>query len=153
MLTFVDKLLDPEMVNVINKGIEGVHYEVEGDYTVTIDADKDAQEVKPYRDTFPQRGDLYNMEKKPKGTELFNKNKQIVYENENYIVPNPALTLKSTTYNERGGELEQIITDAQTKFIMGQIDEAGWKAEVERWRKSGGDQMAAEYKESYENQE
>ena len=61
------------MVNVINKGIEGVHYKVEGDYTVTIDADKDAQEVKPYRDTFPQRGDLYNMEKKPKGTELFNK--------------------------------------------------------------------------------
>jgi putative aldouronate transport system substrate-binding protein len=153
VLTFVDKLLDPEMVNVINKGIEGVHYEVEGDYTVTIDADKDAQEVKPYRDTFPQRGDLYNMEKKPKGTELFNKNKQIVYENENYIVPNPALTLKSNTYNERGGELEQIITDAQTKFIMGQIDEAGWKAEVERWRKSGGDQMAAEYKESYKNQE
>jgi putative aldouronate transport system substrate-binding protein len=76
-----------------------------------------------------------------------------VYENENYIVANPALTLKSTTYNERGGELEQIITDAQTKFIMGQVDEAGWKAEVERWRKSGGDQMAAEYKESYENQE
>lgn len=152
VLTFVDKLLDPEMVNVINKGIEGVHYKVEGDYTVTIDADKDAQEVKPYRDTFPQRGDLYNMEKKPKGTELFNKNKQIVYENENYIVPNPAITLKSTTYNERGGELEQIITDAQTKFIMGQIDEAGWKAEVEKWRKSGGDQMAAEYKESNTNQ-
>ncbi|RRJ65726.1 extracellular solute-binding protein [Paenibacillus oralis] len=149
VLTFVDKLLDPEMVNLINKGIEGVHYKVEGDYTVTIDADKDVQEVKPYRDTLPQRGDLYNMEKKPKGTALFDLNKKIVYENENYIVPNPALTLKSETYNERGGELEQIITDAQTKFIMGQIDEAGWQAAVKRWRESGGDQIAKEYKESY----
>lgn len=149
VLTFVDKLLDPEMVNLINKGIEGVHYKVEGDYTVTIDADKDVQEVKPYRDTLPQRGELYNMEKKNKGTELFALNKQIVYENEKYIVPNPALTLNSATFNERGGELEQIITDAQTKFIMGQIDEAGWRAEVKKWRESGGDQIAAEYKESY----
>ncbi|AWB44645.1 ABC transporter substrate-binding protein [Paenibacillus sp. CAA11] len=152
VLTFVDKLLDPEMVNLINKGIEGVHYKVEGDYTVTLDVDKDVQEVKPYRDSLPQRGELYNMEKKAKGTELFNLNKKIVYENEKYIVPNPALTLKSNTYNERGGELEQIITDAQTKFIMGQIDEAGWKAEVEKWKKSGGDQMEAEYKESSQHQ-
>ncbi|MBD2867087.1 extracellular solute-binding protein [Paenibacillus arenilitoris] len=151
VLAFVDKLLEPEMVNLINKGVEGVHYKVEGDFTVTIDAEKDAQEVKPYRDSLPQRGELYNMEKKAKGTELFNKNKQIVYNNENFIVANPALTLNSATYNERGGELEQIITDAQTKFIMGQIDEAGWKAEVEKWRKSGGDQMAAEYKASYES--
>lgn len=150
VLTFVDKLFDPEMVNLINKGIEGVHYSVEGDFTVTLDADKDAQEVKPYRDSLPQRGELYNMEKKAKGTELFALNKKIVQENENYIIPNPALTLKSETYNERGGELEQIITDAQTKFIMGHIDEAGWRAEVEKWRKSGGEQIAAEYKQSYE---
>ncbi|MCM3782409.1 extracellular solute-binding protein [Neobacillus mesonae] len=152
VLTFIDKLLDPEMVNLINKGIEGVHYEIDGEYTVTTDADKDVQEVKPYRDSLPQRGELYNMERKAKGTPLHNLNKQIVQDNEKYIVPNPALTLNSTTYNERGGELELIITDAQTKFIMGQIDEAGWKAEVEKWRKSGGDQMAAEYKEAYENQ-
>ncbi|MNJ59272.1 Lipoprotein LipO precursor [compost metagenome] len=106
--------------------------------------------MKPYRDSLPQRGELYNMEKKAKGTELFALNKKIVQENENYIIPNPALTLKSETYNERGGELEQIITDAQTKFIMGHIDEAGWRAEVEKWRKSGGEQIAAEYKQSYE---
>ncbi|MFP4978515.1 extracellular solute-binding protein [Paenibacillus sp. CN-4] len=151
ILTFVDKLLDPEMVNVINKGIEGTHYKVAGEFTEVIDKDKDAQEVKPYRDTFPQRGERYNMEKKAKETELSRRSRQIVFENEQYVVPNPALTLNSDTYYERGGELEQMITDAQTKFIMGQIDEAAWKAEVKKWRETGGDQIAKEYKESYES--
>lgn len=153
VLTFVDQLLEPEMVNLINKGVEGIHYKNEGDYTVMIDEDKDFQEVKPYRDTFPQRGELYNMERPAKVSELHTKNKEIVRANEEFAVPNPALNLKSEMYNERGGELEQIITDAQTKFIMGKIDEAGWKAEIERWRTSGGDQIAKEYKESYANQQ
>lgn len=150
ILTFINQLFEPEMVNLINKGVEGIHYQVEGEHTVIIDRDKDAQEVKPYRDTFPQRGEHYNMERKPKEGELFNKNKQIVYGNEQHIVPNPVLTLRSQTFVERGGELEQLITDAQTKFIMGNIDEAGWRAQVQHWRDSGGDAMAAEYKASYE---
>ncbi|MEF3305198.1 hypothetical protein PV407_18765, partial [Paenibacillus sp. GYB003] len=44
------------------------------------------------------------------------------------IVSNPALTLTSATFSERDQELEQQINDAQTKFIMGKIDEAGYCA-------------------------
>ncbi|MFC0215795.1 extracellular solute-binding protein [Paenibacillus chartarius] len=149
VLTFLDKLLDKEMVNLINKGIEGKHYKVEGDYTIPLDKDADAKEVKPYRDTLIQRGENYNMDKPMKETELFLKNKKIVSENDKYVVNNPALTLISDMYNERGKELEQMITDAETKFIMGKIDEAGWKAEVEKWRKAGGDKMMEEYKAAY----
>ena len=66
-----------------------------------------------------------------------------------YIVPNPALTLESETYAERGKELEVLITDAQTKFIMGKIDESGWKSEINKWREAGGDKMIREYEEAY----
>ncbi|MNP72733.1 Lipoprotein LipO precursor [compost metagenome] len=85
-----------------------------------------------------------------KESDLFIKNNKIVSENDKYAVANPALTLISATYTERGSELEQLITDAETKFIMGKIDEAGWKAEVEKWKKNGGDKMMEEYKASFQ---
>ncbi|WP_249898075.1 extracellular solute-binding protein [Paenibacillus sp. PK3_47] len=149
IMTFFDQLLDKEMVNLINKGIEGTHYSVEGDYTIPLDKDADAKEVKPYRDTLLQRGETYNMDKPMKQTELFVKNNKVVAENEKYAVTNPALTLISNTFTERGSELEQMITDAETKYIMGKIDEAGWNAEVEKWKEAGGSSLMEEYKEAY----
>ncbi|ULL18302.1 extracellular solute-binding protein [Paenibacillus sp. H1-7] len=150
VLAFVDKLMDPQMATLLVKGVEGKHWEDKGDVTVPLDPAADAKEVKPYRDTLPQRGESYNIAKPMKQTDLFRKNGQITKDNEKYIVANPALTLDSATYSERGKELEQMISDAQTKFIMGKIDEAGWKAEVEKWKKAGGDKLAQEYKEAYE---
>ncbi|MFM9331828.1 extracellular solute-binding protein [Paenibacillus mesotrionivorans] len=149
ILSFLDKLLDPPMVNVLVKGVEGRHYRVEGEFTVPLNKDLDYREVKPYRDTFPNRDEQYHMDRPSKDTALARKSKQIGYENEQYAVPNPALTLDSPTYAERGKELELQIADAQTLYIMGKIDEEGWKAEVERWRLAGGNQIAREYKEAY----
>ena len=68
------------------------------------------------------------------------------------MVPNVALTMNSKTYSEKGGELDTLIRDAQTKFIMGKIDEAGWQAEVDKWRKAGGDKMIEEYTAEYAKQ-
>ncbi|MNE18939.1 Lipoprotein LipO precursor [compost metagenome] len=89
------------------------------------------------------------MDKPMKQTELFQKNNKIVSDNEQYVVSNPALTLISNTYTERGSELEQMITDAETKYIMGKIDEAGWNAEIEKWKQAGGSSLMEEYKEAY----
>ncbi|MNE88533.1 Lipoprotein LipO precursor [compost metagenome] len=69
--------------------------------------------------------------------------------NREYTVENPALTLESDTYTERGKDLETIILDAQTKFIMGMIDEEGWQAELARWKAAGGNQMCLEYELAY----
>jgi putative aldouronate transport system substrate-binding protein len=33
---------------------------------------------------------------------------------------------------------------------MGKIDEAGWKAEIERWKQAGGANIMDEYKADYE---
>lgn len=149
VLTFLDKLMDPQMAALLVKGIEGRHWENQVEFTVPLNPEADAREVKPYRDALPQRNESYNIAKPMKQTELFRKNNQITKDNEKYIVVNPALTLDSATFSERGRLLEQMIQDAETNFIMGKIDEQEWKAEIERWRKAGGDKMAQEYKEAY----
>jgi putative aldouronate transport system substrate-binding protein len=149
ILSFLDKLMDPPMVNVLVKGVEGRHYRVEGEFTVPLDKDLDYREVKPYRDTFPNRDEQYHMDRPSKDTALARKSKRIGYENERYAIPNPALTLDSPTYAERGKELELQIADAQTLYIMGKIDDEGWKAELEQWRLAGGNRIAREYKEAY----
>ncbi|WP_426452527.1 extracellular solute-binding protein [Paenibacillus sp. S-38] len=151
VLKFIDQLMDPEMATLLVKGVEGKHWKDAGDFTEVIDRDAEAKEVKPYRDTLPQRGEQYNIAKPSKQPELFRKGSQIGKENEQYIVTNPALNLDSTMYYERGKELEVQITDAQTKFIMGQIDEEGWKKAVDQWKKAGGEQIMKEYKEAYLN--
>ncbi|UUZ85240.1 extracellular solute-binding protein [Paenibacillus sp. P26] len=148
VLTFLDKLMDPPMATPLLRGIEGKHYTDKGEFTEPLDRDANQREVKPYRDNLPQR-EGYNV-KPSNEPPLMKKNQQIGRENEKYIVTNPALVLSSATYTDRGKELDQIITDAETKYIMGKIDDAGWQAELERWRKAGGDKLIQEYKAAYE---
>ncbi|MBE1444465.1 extracellular solute-binding protein [Paenibacillus sp. OAS669] len=150
ILKFIDQLMDPPMATLLVKGLEGRHWEDKGEFTVPLNPEADAREVKPYRDALPQRNESYNISKPMKQSDLYLKNNQITKENEKYIVVNPALTLDSATFSEKGRMLEQLISDAETNFIMGKIDEAGWKAEIERWKQAGGEKMAQEYKAAYE---
>jgi putative aldouronate transport system substrate-binding protein len=148
ILAFLDKLLEPAVQTVLNRGIQDRHWIDNGDYAEVLNRELDLKEVKPYRDSLPYIDS--NPALKPiRQPDLYRKNQQIIKENELYIVPNPALTLESETYAERGKELEVMITDAQTKFIMGKLDETGWKAEIDKWRKAGGDRMIREYEEAY----
>jgi putative aldouronate transport system substrate-binding protein len=57
---------------------------------------------------------------------------------------NPAQALVSKTYVEKGAQLDQIIGDARIKYLAGQLDEDGVKAEVKRWYKEGGQQIVDE---------
>ena len=61
---------------------------------------------------------------------------------------NQSLGLLSPTLVEKAN-IEKIIADAGIKFIMGQLDENAFKAEIKRWRDSGGDKIAAELAEAY----
>ncbi|MFD0681088.1 MULTISPECIES: extracellular solute-binding protein [unclassified Paenibacillus] len=148
ILSFLDKLMDEPMSTLQMRGIEGKHFtKLENNEVEIKDFNAFQREVKPYRDN------LLNLEgynvASLKDTPLGEKGTKIAMENANYAIPNPALTLSSVTYSERGKELEQMINDAQTKYIMGKIDEAGWLAEVEKWRKAGGDKLIKEYEEAY----
>ena len=149
ILDFLNKLFEPPMQTVITKGIENRHWGDKGEYTEVLDRTLDLKEVKPYRDIFPYWIDNPAPIKPNHQPELYQKNQQVGRNNRNYIVENPALNLDSEIYREKGEDLETIIMDAETKFIMGIIGDEGWKAEVNRWRQAGGDQMCREYEEAY----
>jgi putative aldouronate transport system substrate-binding protein len=39
--------------------------------------------------------------------------------------------------------------DARTKFIMGELDEQGWKKQVDTWLSRGGQKIIDEYSAAY----
>lgn len=69
--------------------------------------------------------------------------------NPNFAVPDPSMSLISDTYVSSGNQLDNIRRDANSKFIMGELDEVGWKAEMARWHEEGGDKIIAEYEAGY----
>lgn len=151
ILGFLEKLLEPAMQTVIIKGVENRHWVDSGEYTEIIDRTLDLREVKPYRDMLPYFTEPDPLIKPSLQPDLYRKNQQVMKDSQIYIVENPALTLDSATFVKHGKELDIMITDAETKFIMGIIDEAGWSAQVEKWKQAGGEQMIQEYEASYKH--
>lgn len=150
VLKFLDQLMEPEMSTLLLRGIEGKHFTKTTDNRTEFTKDGFTvfqREVKPYRDNLTVL-EGYNV-LPLKDVPIGEKATKMEADGVKYIVPNPALTLSSATYSEKGKELEQLMWDAQTKFIMGKIDEAGYKAEIEKWKKAGGDKLMAEYKADY----
>ena len=57
--------------------------------------------------------------------------------------------LISELYNDIGAELDTLLSDAKTLYIMGEIDKNEYNNRLEQWRKQGGDDIAAEYASLY----
>jgi len=145
LLKFLDQLMDPEMATLLMRGVENKHYvKTDDNRTEFKDFSAFQREVKPYRDNLLYV-EGYNVAPL-KDVPIGEKGTKVTQENMKYAVPNPALTFISATYSERGKELEQMIYDAQTKYIMGKIDDAGYQAEIEKWKKAGGQKLMDEYK-------
>jgi putative aldouronate transport system substrate-binding protein len=150
VLTFLDKLNDQKMQTLLNDGIEGEHYKVEDGRKVSLAKDPlppelnnhDLNQLLMY---IPNRVDG---QFKPE-TPLRGKVAQVQKDNEKIIVPNPAEPLDSPTYTQKGVQLDKIIEDARIQFIVGKIDENGFKAAIDLWKKSGGDDYIKEINESY----
>lgn len=149
VLGFFEKLQEEPMHTLFRWGIEGKHYDLVDGKPVPIEgSDVQNEVIVPYRlplgivlaEKNSLEGDLSPLEI----LEL-----EIPNENEQYAIHNPAINLISETQAERGSQLNTIISDANIKFIMGQIDEEGWKSEIEKWRSGGGDQIAEEFAEEY----
>ncbi|WP_240415830.1 extracellular solute-binding protein [Paenibacillus periandrae] len=149
LLKFLDSVMEPEATTLLQRGVEGKHYVMTADKKAEFtDLSAFQREVKPFRDNLLQ---IEGYNSPPlKDTPIGEKGTMVAKENTKYSVGNPALTLNSATYSERGKELEQMIWDAQTKYIMGKLDDAGWQAEIEKWKKAGGSKIMDEYKADYE---
>lgn len=149
VLTFMDRLMDPEMRELFTWGLEGTHFEKNGDTYEFTNKDGYLEEVDPLTQfVFMGYNFLYTQQAQ---SELGDTVAQMWNDNEEIAIMNPAQPYISTTEVERGGELKKMITDARVKYILGDIDLSGWQQAIEQWRSSGGDQVAKEYAEAHAN--
>ena len=146
LLQFVDDLLEEDVYKLMTGGIEGTHYELNDDGSIEfIDMDLWQQEVQPLSSSRPSEVTFSFKDTDPE-KEFSN---QLIKENEEFAVMDPSVPLDSPTNNEVGSEIEKIVIDATVQYIMGQLDEDGFKKAVEDWKAQGGDRITQEYEEAY----
>lgn len=150
VLSFYDSLCTEEWQDFLSYGIEGIHYEIgeNGEKEFILTDDGTAVLGKDSGD-FSQLCPVPAYTEKESDTDLIKDMHAQVKERENYLVSNPVVNLPSDTYTEYGSELDTIIMDANIKYIMGEIDEAGYQAEVDKWMSRGGEKVIEEYTEAY----
>lgn len=151
-LTFLDRLNSPECQNMfVYTGLEGVDWKANGDGTASKigDANITLGDYDGFNQIMMNVVDLYYPEKP--ANETAEQILEAQTENLNYMISNPgkALLRTSETYNSIGGQLDQMIADGRIQFIVGELDEAGWKSLLEDWKKQGGAAVISEVNEAY----
>lgn len=153
VLSALDKMSSTEGQNLLNNGIEGVSYEVDGDYAVALegeDADRVRSEVSAFAQIGSQSNGYSAYSAQPEGeAEAALDQKRLDFHEADMeaAVFDPAAAYLSQTYLDSGAILDQIVVDARLQYLAGQLDENGLIAELERWRSSGGDQVTQEINE------
>jgi putative aldouronate transport system substrate-binding protein len=149
VLTFIDRLNEPDLQTMLSYGLEGKHYTLDAEKNVTVSKDtvlmeSEVEGLNQMLSFLPENKSL-----SVKQTPLRKKQVDTIKKNVDYIVSNPAEPLISSVYSQKGPQLENIINDARIKFIVGQLDEAGMRTAFETWKKSGGDELVKEMNELY----
>lgn len=150
----MDGLESASVKDTLQYGIEGRHYQiVNGQYQKfkTEDGKDDKSKDKEFAD-FNQMLSFISKDTNldiPYTSKVAEEVADVLEDNVNYTVPNPAAPYISKTASLKGSALDDIVYEANTKFITGEYDEAKWRSEVERWRKQGGDDVIRELNEAY----
>jgi putative aldouronate transport system substrate-binding protein len=150
LVDFFDKLGDREMANLFTWGIEDKHYNIVNGQIVPIEdmlGDYGNNIRMAYRYTLLP---FVSDSAADSGIRSLAAQQEFDIDRAGleHVFPNDSFGLFSPTEVERGN-LEVILEDAYLNFVTGAIDEAGYQAEVDRWRAEGGDQIAKEYAEYY----
>lgn len=162
VLDFIDKSNAEEGQMLLNKGIEGLNYEFDasGNYIqLTIEDEALKAQNKADLASFAQIGtNVLDMTLPAQLTGTQIETERIAIRDGEDVkakaVFNPIESLISDVQTLKGATLNTIISDARTMYIAGQIDKTGYDAEIERWKKSGGDEMLEDLNKLYtENME
>lgn len=146
-LSFLDFTNGEEGQNILNYGIEGIHYDLndKGEVVVrTFPQEENPMEgLNQFMTNVVDR--LLPLEQTPLQARI----NEVQKDNIELVVANPCEPLTSDTYSEKGSQLDQLINDARVQFIVGQLDEAGFKAVADQWYSQGGQQVVEEYNAAY----
>jgi len=149
VLGFFDKLSAPEMQTMFTWGIEGKHYTLKDGKAVVSPEQAANNAVVNNRRNELQIVDSLQAAIQGQRNPVDQAWISAKQEMNSKVITNPAINLISKTFTERGTELKQILEDARVKFIIGEIDEAGWDNEMKKWRSAGGDKVIQEMNELY----
>jgi putative aldouronate transport system substrate-binding protein len=153
ILGFFNRTLDPDVSNLMKYGVEGRHYILkDGKAVVPPDMFRLMnEEVLPMLSLMAQN--LSNPNLLPLSTEqqdpFMQTVNRLVADNGNILIRDPAEKLFSPTYDARWTELNSIISNATYNYILGKIDAAGFRQELEIWKQKGGSQVIRELEEAY----
>ena len=153
-LTFLDKMCDDEMLTLTGYGLEGINYEInDNGNLVKLDVNDTTlsanyaglNQLVAY---IPNLSQTSPAEEKTERQLLEEKVKS---DCEPYAVFNPALSYltNSVTYSELGASLDEIIKQARTQYICGEIDKEGLQAAFQSWLDQGGQKVIDEVNEQY----
>ncbi|HZG56954.1 extracellular solute-binding protein [Paenibacillus sp.] len=153
-LGFFDATMEAEAANLMRYGFEGRHHRVEGGAVVLPEELSAARvaEVNALHALMIADMNNPNLMRVAEGEPLTEIAERLSLDNEKFVVRDPTARLESPTYDEKGAALYNIISDATYHYILGQIDEAQFREQVQRWRQSGGDAIIQEFSEAYFNQ-
>lgn len=151
-LHFLDKMCDDKMMVLADYGIEGLTYDMVDGHVVLRKFDTA---------TAPQNGLNQSVCYIPNlsatnptlNKDAPTKAQDDAYANNlNYAVFNPALGyLANSPINaEVGTDIEQIIDDARTQYICGQIDKKGFEKAAQQWLDRGGAKLIEEVNALYQ---
>ena len=75
---------------------------------------------------------------------------ELIEESAPYAVADDSLGLVSELYNDIGGDLNTLLDDACTLYIMGEIDKDEYVSRMEAWKEQGGNDIADDFARLYE---
>ena len=150
-LDFMDKCNSADGITILNWGTEGINYTVNSDGTVT--AIPAAQIANGWDITagWNQIRMLTDIGKIQRPNAYQVKHQEVYRQIQPYAIINPVtpLALMSETWTARQTSLNLIIDDAVMNFIMGNIDQAGFRREVARWYTEDGRRALTELQAAY----
>lgn len=143
ILGFLDKMGDEPMLSLINAGIEGTDYTVENGTAKKIAGSKGSEDWQNFR-----WGSQFAGVKIAK-TPLEQKIDKLFEDNKNNAEVDLSASLLSDTNTQKGSDLKKAITDAEVKYVLGELDDKGWNDAVNKWRAGGGDKIIEEFTADY----
>ncbi len=151
VLSYYNALATQEMQDMVIYGIEGVHYEVkDGVRELIMNESTNSTQLKV------DMGDIQQILMWPAFVERDSDNDvrkalgDTIEERMPYCIADDTVGLHSTTSDELGSELSNIMNDAGVKFVIGSIDEEGYWKEYDNWLKRGGEEVIKEFTAQYE---
>lgn len=153
-LHFLDKMCDDEMMVLADYGLEGITYDLNESGNVVMRNKLEVQQTPNVglNQTICYIPNLASTSPSLKKDEPTIAQDEAYARNKEVAIFNPVLgyLANSSVNAEVGTDIEQIIDDARTQYICGQIDEAGLDAAAKQWLERGGDRLVEDINQLYQ---